>query len=239
MCFWPVQCHRQTFSALCQGGYRSSPPPPSTKWRLARSSDASLPPNASTPPSSAESFAGNTKQKKTSVEPICQPQLLLLFFCVFTQWRSSSKDDGRCFSLSAESRALPSIYNTHEREREREPHPCLIFCRGDDTLKILLFVSSLIGIFDSPSHTCYYRVIIIILEERRIFSSRQTWSWYSKNGFGTNHSVIRAQAPLSAEDNLLRARYRTPVHSTTSRFLLLRRSSLWVLCDPFLRVTNY
>ena len=150
MCFWPVQCHRQTFSALCQGGYRSSPPPPSTKWRLARSSDASLPPNASTPPSSAESFAGNTKQKKTSVEPICQPQLLLLFFCVFTQWRSSSKDDGRCFSLSAESRALPSIYNTHERERE--PHPCLIFCRGDDTLKILLFVSSLIGIFDSPSH---------------------------------------------------------------------------------------
>ncbi len=117
MCCWPVQCHRQTFSALCQGGYRSSPPPPSTKWRLARSSDASLPPNASTPPSSAESFAGNTKQKKTSVEPICQPQLLLLFFCVFTQWRSSSKDDGRCFSLSAESRALPSIYNTHERER--------------------------------------------------------------------------------------------------------------------------
>lgn len=114
MCFWPVQCHRQTFSALCQGGYRSSPPPPSTKWRLARSSDASLPPNASTPPSSAESFAGNTKQKKTSVEPICQS---LLFFCVFTQWRSSSKDDGRCFSLSAESRALPSIYNTHERER--------------------------------------------------------------------------------------------------------------------------
>ena len=65
MCFYRALLHQQTFFARYQDGCRSSLPPPSTKWRSEKFSDASRRPNASTPLYLAESFAGkkNTRTK--------------------------------------------------------------------------------------------------------------------------------------------------------------------------------
>lgn len=58
MCCCLAQFLRPTCSARCPVASLSSRPPQSTRWRSAKSSDASRRPNVSTPPSSVESFAG-------------------------------------------------------------------------------------------------------------------------------------------------------------------------------------
>jgi hypothetical protein len=58
MCCCLAQFLQRTCSARCPAACLSCRPHPSTRWRSAKSSDASRRPNASTPPSSAESFAG-------------------------------------------------------------------------------------------------------------------------------------------------------------------------------------
>ena len=60
MCCCLAQFPQRTCSARCPAACLSFRPRPSTRWQSEKSSDASRRPNASTPLSSAESFAGKT-----------------------------------------------------------------------------------------------------------------------------------------------------------------------------------